>query len=157
MKLVLVCLYTIFTLTFGNVVDLEFKKSGETGSINHFAASELSSNDETPEKRRRVPYFPPNNCGDTCQSGYQGSKYCRTYAVHCFGRNGQNIYIRFSRPFRRTPKVMIGLTLVDTHKDQNVRVRASVSSVSRLGFFLKFKPWDRSITYQIGVNWMACP
>jgi hypothetical protein len=52
---------------------------------------------------------------------------------------------------------MIGLTLVDTHKDQNVRVRASVHGVTKLGFNIQFRPWDWSITYQIGVNWMACP
>ena len=51
---------------------------------------------------------------------------------------------------------MIGLTLVDTHEDQNVRVRVRVDSVTKDGFLLKFQPWGYSITYQIGVNWMAC-
>ena len=90
------------------------------------------------------------------QSGYSGSKYCRIPAYKCFG-NGQTVYIRFNPAFQNPPKVMIGLTMVDTHKDQNVRVRTSVTSVTKHGFFLKFHPWDRSITYQIGVNWMACP
>ena len=52
---------------------------------------------------------------------------------------------------------MIGLTLVDTHKDQNVRVRAQVHTITKHGFIIKFVPWADSITYQIGVNWMACP
>ena len=90
------------------------------------------------------------------QSGYSGSKYCRIPAYKCFG-NGQTVYIRFNPAFQKPPKVMIGLTMVDTHKDQNVRVRTSVTSVTKHGFFLKFHPWDSSITYQIGVNWMACP
>ena len=91
------------------------------------------------------------------QSGYQASKYCTTPANHCFGANGQNVYIKFNPAFTNPPKVMIGLTLVDTHKDQNVRVRTSVTSVDKDGFWLKMNPWDISITYQIGVNWMACP
>ena len=91
------------------------------------------------------------------QSGYQGSKYCTITANRCFGANGQNVYIKFKPAFKKPPKVMIGLTLVDTHKDQNVRVRATVTSVGTHGFWLKFKPWHTSITYQIGVNWMACP
>ena len=154
MKLLLVCLYAICALTFSNAMDLEFKKTGETENINHFETNDLARNDEAQEKRHHIPF--PNNCRDTCQSGYQGSKYCRIAAKYCF-RRGQNVFIKFNPPFRRTPKVVIGLTLVDTHKDHNVRVRASVVSVNRLGFTVQFKPWDTSITYQIGVNWMACP
>jgi hypothetical protein len=52
---------------------------------------------------------------------------------------------------------MIGFTLIDAHKDQNVRVRASVEGVTQNGFKIKFNPWGGSITYQLGVNWMACP
>lgn len=52
---------------------------------------------------------------------------------------------------------MIGLTLLDSHKDTNVRVRATVNSITKEGFYVKFKSWNDSITYQIGVNWMACP
>jgi hypothetical protein len=84
------------------------------------------------------------------------SKYCTNAAKNCFGNAGQSVEIKFNPAFSTTPKVTIGLTLVDTHKDQNVRVRASVTSVTKNGFWLKFKPWDKSITYQIGVNWMAC-
>ena len=141
-------------LAFSNAMDIEFKKTGEIEDMNHFETIDLASNDEAQEKRRFIPV--PNNCGDTCQSGYQGSKYCRIAAKYCFG-NGQNVFIRFKPAFKRPPKVVIGLTLVDTHKDHNVRVRASVISVTRLGFTVQFKPWDTSITYQIGVNWMACP
>jgi hypothetical protein len=82
-------------------------------------------------------------------------EYCTYAANRCFG-HGQNVYIRFNPAFHTTPKVTIGLTLIDAHKDQNVRVRASVTSVTKNGFYLKFKPWYYSITYQIGVNWMAC-
>ena len=88
------------------------------------------------------------------QSGYQESKYCTYAAKDCFG-NGQNVFVKFNPAFEKAPKVMIGLTLVDTHKD--VRIRASVTFVKTSGFWLKFLPWDVSITYQIGVNWMACP
>ena len=91
------------------------------------------------------------------QSGFRSSKYCTFAAKFCFGESGQSVFISFNPHFKKAPKVVIGLTLVDTHKDHNVRVRASVTSVSKNGFTVRFKPWDTSITYQIGVNWMACP
>ena len=89
------------------------------------------------------------------QSGYVASKYCTIPAENCFG-SGQNKWVNFSPAFQAKPSVVIGLTLVDTHKDQNVRVRAEVTQVTTTGFNIKFKPWHDSITYQIGVNWMAC-
>ena len=67
------------------------------------------------------------------------------------------MYDAFGQPFKTPPKVMIGLTLIDSHKDTNVRVRATVNTITKEGFYVKFQPWDDSITYQIGVNWMACP
>ena len=70
---------------------------------------------------------------------------------------GPNCKCPFCPPFKNIPKVVIGLTLVDTHKDHNVRIRATAESVTRTGFKIRFKPWDTSITYRIGVNWMACP
>ena len=90
------------------------------------------------------------------KSGYVKSRYCTHPAKFCFG-SGQVVHVPFNPPFQRAPKVMIGLTLVDTHKDQNVRVRASVENVTSTGFKIRFSPWDVSITYQLGVNWMACP
>ena len=90
------------------------------------------------------------------KSGYVKSKYCTTYANKCFG-DGQKVWVKFDTPYTKPPNVMIGLTLVDTHKDQNVRVRASVTRVTTDGFELLLNPWHFSITYQIGVNWMACP
>jgi hypothetical protein len=90
------------------------------------------------------------------KSGYVKSRYCIHPAKFCFG-SGQVVHVPFNPPFQRAPKVMIGLTLVDTHKDQNVRVRASVENVTSTGFKIRFSPWDVSITYQLGVNWMACP
>ncbi|CAB4003119.1 Thioredoxin domain-containing 3 [Paramuricea clavata] len=147
MKLLLVCLCALIALAFGNVVDLEFKRTAQTGSVNRFETAVLANNDDAPVKR--------GICGDPCQSGYKASKYCTSAAKHCFG-NGQTVYIRFNPAFHTTPKVTIGLTLLDTNKYYNVRVRASVTSVTKNGFWLKFQPWDISITYQIGVNWMAC-
>ena len=91
------------------------------------------------------------------QSGYVESKYCTTSAKYCYGSNGQNKYVAFKKAFKAPPKVMIGLTLVDSNKDQNVRVRVSADSITKKGFNIKFKPWNSSITYQMGVNWMACP
>ncbi|CAB4022093.1 Thioredoxin domain-containing 3 [Paramuricea clavata] len=155
MKLLLVCLSAMFSLAFAAVLqqDVEFKRTAEDASMNRFETVDLTSSDEDEEKRI---FLPSNLCGDTCKSGYVQSKYCTTAAKICFGR-GQIVNVRFVPAFKDIPKVVIGLTLVDTHKDHNVRVHATVESVTRTGFNIRFKPWDTSITYRIGVNWMACP
>ncbi|XP_028392838.1 uncharacterized protein LOC114517343 [Dendronephthya gigantea] len=147
MKLFLASLVALFVLTVAE--ELKFKRTGETEDKNRFQSAGLVSNDDGIQKRGSL-------CIDTCENGVVKSKYCTTYARYCFG-HGQAVYIRFSSPFKRTPKVTIGLTLVDTHKNQNVRVSVKAESVTTHGFTIKFKPWDFSITYQIAVNWMACP
>ena len=38
-----------------------------------------------------------------------------------------------------------------------MRVRALAEGVTENGFKIRFKSWYKSITYQLGVNWMACP
>ena len=115
----------------------------------------LSSSEQDKES---LTFFLFSNCISQSVLFYRviKSKYCTIPAKHCFG-NGQNVFVRFKTPYTKPPNVVIGLTLVDTHKDQNVRVQALVTGVTRLGFNVVFKPWDISITYQIGVNWMACP
>ena len=90
------------------------------------------------------------------ESGLVASKYCTTPAKYCFG-SGQLVSISFKTPFKLPPKVTIGLTLIDTHKDQNVRVNVKAQSITTQGFQILIKPWDVSITYQVHVSWMACP
>ncbi|CAB4010064.1 Thioredoxin domain-containing 3 [Paramuricea clavata] len=169
MKLLLVCLCGIVLLAFCQAQGLEFKRTAETGNINRFETTDLESDDETQVKRspfwfgrrwrsRRVrpTKRPIPWSAGPCQSGNVKSKYCQNAAKNCFG-TGQVTNVQFIRSFKTVPKVMIGFTLVDTNKDQNVRVRASVEGVTQNGFNIRFNPWDKSITYQLGVNWMACP
>ena len=133
--------------------DIEFKRTSQTGGEKRFETTDLTASDDESEEKRG---FLSANCHETCQSGTVKSKYCTTFANKCFG-GGQKVWVKFGTPYRKAPNVMIGLTLVDTHKDQNVRVRTSVTRVTTDGFELLFNPWFYSITYQIGVNWMACP
>ncbi|XP_028392839.1 uncharacterized protein LOC114517344 [Dendronephthya gigantea] len=129
--------------------DLVFKRTAETDEKVRFESAGLVSNDVGTQKRGSL-------CIDTCENGVVKSKYCTGYAKFCFG-NGQLVPVKFNSPFKVPPKVTIGLTLVDTHKDYNVRVNVVVESVTTDGFNIRFKPWDLSITYRLNVNWMACP
>lgn len=90
------------------------------------------------------------------QSGEIKSKYCTSSAKDCFG-SGQTVSVSFPKAFEKAPVVMIGFNLIDTDKQYNVRVRASVKDVTKSGFNVVFSPWGESITYQLGVNWIACP
>ncbi|XP_063407157.1 uncharacterized protein LOC134690915 isoform X2 [Mytilus trossulus] len=73
-------------------------------------------------------------------------------------RNKQRVmYIRFSRPFRRTPALVVGMTSLDTYRRKNVRVTTNVLHLSGHGFILYIKTWGGSITYNVVYTWMACP
>ena len=86
------------------------------------------------------------------ESGIAKSKFCTIPANLCFGSSGQAVYVSFNNPFSAPPKVTIGLTLIDTDKNQNVRVQVVAESITTHEFFLRFKSWDVSITYQLHVN-----
>ena len=88
------------------------------------------------------------------QSGTVRSRYCRVAAKHCFP---QLVLVSFSPTFYATPKVVVGLNLIDTYSHHNVRVHVVVKKVTTSYFTISFQPWDDSITYQVGVYWMACP
>ncbi|XP_028392845.1 uncharacterized protein LOC114517350 [Dendronephthya gigantea] len=147
MKLFMASLVALFVLTVAE--ELNFKRTGETEDKNRFESVGLVSNDDGIQKRGSL-------CIDTCENGVVKSKYCTTYAINCFG-SGQVVPVKFKSPFKVPPKVTIGLTLIDTHKDQNVRVHVKAESVTTHGFNVRFKPWWYSVTYQLHVNWMACP
>lgn len=87
-------------------------------------------------------------------SGNILSKYCKVAAKHCFP---QDVTVHFHPKFLYTPKVMVGLNLIDAHKSYNVRVNVVVTTVTKSYFVISFRPWDVSITYRLGVYWMACP
>ncbi|XP_028392556.1 uncharacterized protein LOC114517108 [Dendronephthya gigantea] len=146
MKLFLAYLVVLFALAFAD--KLELKRTAESDDKNRFEAKGLVSSDEI-KKRGYI-------CATSCESGQVTSKYCTTAAKYCFG-NGQVVDVRFGTAFKAPPKVTVGLTRIDTHKDQNVRVHVQVESITTSGFNIRFKPWDYSITYQLGINWMACP
>ncbi|CAB4017844.1 ---NA---, partial [Paramuricea clavata] len=75
----------------------------------------------------------------------------------------QDVYVKFNPTFRTIPKVMIGLTLVDTHEDQNVRVRVRVGSVTKgqrwilaqipaMGLFYYVSNWRQLDGMSMNVN-----
>ena len=151
MKLLLLCFCGMLVLVSGQS-KLELRTTWEDENMNRLETTDLASDvdDETEEKRFLWWRRP------VCQSGSVKSIYCTTPANECFGKNGKSVGVSFPRAFSAKPNVMIGLTLIDTDKNYNVRVKVSAEKITRKGFEVNFSPWDKSITYQLAVNWMAC-
>ncbi|XP_028412127.1 uncharacterized protein LOC114534853 [Dendronephthya gigantea] len=146
MKLLFTFLVAMLVLVHGDASNIEFRKFAETDNTNHFATVKLASYDDDA----------PATLG--CEIGSVESKYCDTEeAQDCFGRHGQAVPVKFEKPFPEIPKVIISLTMLDTHKDRNVRIRVLAQKVTKEGFEAVFRPWDDSVIFQLGVSWMACP
>eukprot|EP00058_Branchiostoma_floridae_P027358 XP_002612849.1 hypothetical protein BRAFLDRAFT_67201 [Branchiostoma floridae] len=90
-----------------------------------------SGNLETP-KKKKASLFPP---------GY-GNRY-------------HDLTATFSRAFRKTPVVTVGLTNVD-HYPGHIRVSARVTSVTKTALTVQIGTWHNSEMYQAKVRWMAC-
>ncbi|VDI52363.1 Hypothetical predicted protein [Mytilus galloprovincialis] len=142
-----------------------FESKGETENEFQALKSEVSMLETEMKEVRRRHYHPRNafrrhrrhhhrrhyhrrhGCvSGTAQLGYSGR------------RNKQRVmYIRFRRPFRRTPALVVGMTSLDTYRGTNVRVTTKVLHLSNHGFILHIKTWGGSITYNVVYTWMACP
>eukprot|EP00058_Branchiostoma_floridae_P027356 XP_002612847.1 hypothetical protein BRAFLDRAFT_67203 [Branchiostoma floridae] len=61
----------------------------------------------------------------------------------------------FSRAFRTTPVVTVGLRSLD-HYAGHIRVRASLASVSTTSLTVRISTWSSSQLYYANVNWLAC-
>ncbi|XP_035671542.1 uncharacterized protein LOC118412650 [Branchiostoma floridae] len=71
------------------------------------------------------------------------------------GARHRDMTASFSRAFRTTPVVTVGLTQLD-HYAGETRVTASVVSVSTTGLTVRIGTWASSQLYNAYAHWMAC-
>jgi H-type lectin domain len=65
------------------------------------------------------------------------------------------IPIDFPRAFASTPKVTLGLTMVDTNTNAYTRVRLAVKSVGKDHFVAELLTWSDSVVYAVEFDWVA--
>ncbi|XP_066299868.1 ATP synthase subunits region ORF 7-like [Branchiostoma lanceolatum] len=88
---------------------------------------------------------------ERCESGIAVTGY----AMYGNGIRTQDLPVLFSRAFRRTPVVTVGLKQLD-HGNQNVRVTVAEQSITTTGMIVRVGTFADSVLYGLTVNWMAC-
>ena len=65
--------------------------------------------------------------------------------------------VNFNPPFAEKPALTYGLFLLDSNKNQNVRVRTKVDNLSTTGFKLTIQTFADTVMWGARISWMACP
>lgn len=63
--------------------------------------------------------------------------------------------VRFSTSFQRPPHITLGITGMDSSKDQNLRFSLDAEAVTQEGFEVVMKTWDDTKIARASVNWSA--
>lgn len=63
--------------------------------------------------------------------------------------------VKFPQAMPKPPAVIMGFTLLDAHRDKNLRVRVTAEDVTTTGFNAKFITWSDSVTYGLRASWIA--
>ncbi|CAH1264277.1 Hypp2928 [Branchiostoma lanceolatum] len=73
-----------------------------------------------------------------------------------FGERYLDMTATFSRAFRTTPVVTVGLDSLDDDWRTNLRVTAKVLSKSTTDLTVRIGTWYNSLLYRVDIHWMAC-
>ncbi|NJS13220.1 MAG: hypothetical protein HC789_24030 [Microcoleus sp. CSU_2_2] len=57
--------------------------------------------------------------------------------------------------FSVTPTIFLSLIRIDNNKDRNLRIQASVKTVTNAKLVVNVKGWADTILYAVTVNWLA--
>ncbi|CAF3315789.1 unnamed protein product [Rotaria socialis] len=96
---------------------------------------------------------------DRCQTGVVCMGQCNPYSgdINCSNRNVVQ-GVRFSQPFTQTPQVLhVGFYHIDVGGPQGTHVRFAKEHMTPYGFNIRFVSWSDDITYNLCVEWLACP
>ena len=73
-----------------------------------------------------------------------------------FGERGRkNQRMKFEKEFSKAPKVIVALTLLDSDKGNNLRVRAVVRKIDKAGFNYDLVTWADTKIYHAKASWIA--
>lgn len=65
------------------------------------------------------------------------------------------VEVKFTKKFSSIPKIHTGLTTIDNQSGKNTRISAAVENISNRGFVIVVLSWSDSVTWQVGVDWIA--
>ncbi|KAH7161674.1 hypothetical protein EDB81DRAFT_351723 [Dactylonectria macrodidyma] len=85
----------------------------------------------------------------------QRVKTGRVHWMHLPGGNERSYRENFSRPFNKTPNVVVFISGFDTIKGKYIRVEVTASGIDKNGFTLNMRTWNDTIVYGIVASWIA--
>ncbi|XP_070183624.1 uncharacterized protein [Littorina saxatilis] len=93
-----------------------------------------------------------------CESGSDGFQpYKQATVTDANGKTRTHMkHVTFSSSFRSIPKVTAGITHIDADYRVNTRIHTDVLNQQASGFDLVVHDWADSVTYGVGIMWMAC-
>ncbi|CAH1244373.1 Hypp7285 [Branchiostoma lanceolatum] len=90
----------------------------------------------------------------SCNGGYVLAT--NPYNVLASGSGYNYQTANFSRAFRTTPVVTIGLTVLDHAHFVTLRVQTDVTEISTTGLTVRFGAWEDAKLYYARLYWLAC-
>ncbi|XP_035694205.1 uncharacterized protein LOC118428290 [Branchiostoma floridae] len=111
--------------------------------------------DEMMAKDQRIQVLEQRDYIKRCETGALATN---PYNVLASGYGYRYNYqtVNFSRAFRKTPVVTIGLTVLDHAHDVTLRVQTDVTDVSTTRLTVRFGAWEDAKLYYARLYWMAC-
>ena len=64
-------------------------------------------------------------------------------------------HIEFDVKFKKAPKVMVSISLLDTERDTNLRVNVYAEHINTSGFDLRIAIWDDTQLYRLRSSWIS--
>ena len=71
------------------------------------------------------------------------------------GQNSITKHIDFDVKFKKTPKVMISISLLDTKRTTNLRINVYSEYINTSGFDLRIATWDDIKLYRLRTSWIS--
>ena len=71
------------------------------------------------------------------------------------GERTMTIDVKFEKPFKSKPQIILSITQLDSDKESNVRYNIEAISVYRDGFTIKVRTWADSKLFSVSGYWLA--
>ena len=77
------------------------------------------------------------------------------YMMYSNGERTVTKRIYFDKKYKKTPKVMVSFSLLDTEKDTNLRISVFPEHIDISGFDLTIYTWDNTKIFRVKAIWIS--
>ncbi|XP_066267406.1 uncharacterized protein [Branchiostoma lanceolatum] len=136
-------------------VEIQLLRNESATKAQEVQAEMRQLQDEMVAKDQRIQALEQRDYIERCETGVLATN---PYNVLATGSGYRYNYqtANFSRAFRTTPVVTIGLTVLDHAHTVTLRVQTDVTEKSTTGLTVRFGAWEDAKLYYARLSWMAC-